>query len=171
MTLHDPSIGPVLTSFATERDDDSLKSLTGFDYVRTTGSPFVLAKLCLSAVQPHGRIGSVLDRTTLKVEHYMDRIISRVRGVLDKHRTRSPMLVLALLSMLQQWCIDPLGMSRNLKIEMEEMASSAKAETMDTDEEYERLAVIKLEVCSISKANISRPTATDSSCRALVSKR
>ncbi|KJX97653.1 hypothetical protein TI39_contig475g00013 [Zymoseptoria brevis] len=126
-------------------DDDSFRSLTVFDYVRITGSLFVLAKLCLSAVQPHGRIGSALDRTILKVEHYMDRTMSRVRGVLDKHRTRSPVLVLALLSMLQQWCIDPLGMSRKLKIEMEEMASSAKAETMDTDEEYERLAVIKLE--------------------------
>jgi hypothetical protein len=128
-------------------DDDSIRSLPVFGFVRITGAAFVLAKLCLSAVQPQGRIGSILDRSSLKVEHYMDRLILCVRSVMAKQPTRIFGLVLALTFKLRQWCLDPSAMSRNFQNELETIASSSRAETLDPDEELERVAVIQLEVC------------------------
>jgi hypothetical protein len=118
-----------------------------FSFVRVTGAAFVLAKLCLSAVQPQGRIGSILNRSSLKIDYYMERIITRARDIMEKQPTRVFGLVLSLLHKLRQWCIDPSAMSRNLQIELETIASSSREQTLDPEEELERVAVIQLEVC------------------------
>ncbi|KAK5125056.1 hypothetical protein LTR85_001247 [Meristemomyces frigidus] len=86
---------------------DSCRALPVFSYVRVSFAAFVLAKLCLSASHPGSRIGRVLDRSSLKVESYMDRAILHVREIVGPLRCRVPAIFLALLFKLRQWCMNP----------------------------------------------------------------
>ncbi|EME49286.1 hypothetical protein DOTSEDRAFT_68152 [Dothistroma septosporum NZE10] len=88
-------------------DVDSCRALPVFSYVRISFGAFVLAKLCLSAAHPRSRIGQVLDKSSLKVEAYMDRMILHVRNIVGPTRSRVPSIFLALLFKLRQWCLDP----------------------------------------------------------------
>jgi hypothetical protein len=88
-------------------DPNSCRALPVFSYVRVSFAAFVLAKLCLSAAHPRSRIGKVLDRSSLKVESYLDRAVLHVRNVVGAHRTRVPAIFLALLFKLRQWCLNP----------------------------------------------------------------
>lgn len=88
-------------------DVDACRALPVFSYVRISFAAFVLAKLCLSATHPKSRIGQVLDKSSLKVESYMDRAILHVRNIVGPKRGRVPSIFLALLFKLRQWCLDP----------------------------------------------------------------
>lgn len=88
-------------------DVEGCRSLPVFSYVRISFAAFVLAKLCLSAAHPRSRIAKVLDRSSLKVESYMDRAILHVRNIVGVKRSRVPSIFLALLFKLRQWCLNP----------------------------------------------------------------
>ena len=88
-------------------DVNKARSLPVFSYVRISYSAFVLAKLSLSVANPASRIGKVLDRSSLKVESFMDRAILHVRVVVGPQRSRVPGIFLALLFKLRQWCMHP----------------------------------------------------------------
>ncbi|KAF2726147.1 hypothetical protein K431DRAFT_213930, partial [Polychaeton citri CBS 116435] len=88
-------------------DPASARGLPVFTYVRVSLAAFVLAKLCLSAAHPEGRIYKVLDRSALKVEGYMDRAILHVRNIIGPHSCRVPAIFLALLFKLRSWCLHP----------------------------------------------------------------
>lgn len=88
-------------------DVESLRGLPVFSYVRVSFATFILAKLCLSLAHPSSRIAQVLDRSSLKVESYMDRMILHVRNIVGPTRCRIPAIFLALLFKLRQWCLNP----------------------------------------------------------------
>lgn len=88
-------------------DAEGLRALPVFGYVRVSFASFVLAKLCLSAASPWSRIGKVLDRSSLKIDVYMDRMILHVRNIIGDKRSRVPSIFLALLFKLRQWCLNP----------------------------------------------------------------
>ncbi|KAK4506484.1 hypothetical protein PRZ48_000216 [Zasmidium cellare] len=88
-------------------DVEGCRSLPVFSYVRVSFAAFVLAKLCLSAAHPRSRIAKVLDRSSLKVETYMDKAILHVRNIVGVKRSRVPSIFLALLFKLRQWCLNP----------------------------------------------------------------
>ena len=92
---------------------DKARALPVFSYVRISFAAFVLAKLCLSASNPTSRIGKVLDRTSLKVESFMDRAILHVRSIVGPVRCRVPAIFLALLFKLRQWCMNPEMIERS----------------------------------------------------------
>lgn len=96
----------LLTTFLA-MDVEGCRSLPVFSYVRISFAAFVLAKLCLSAAHPRSRIAKVLDRSSLKVETYMDRAILHVRNIVGVKRSRVPSIFLALLFKLRQWCLNP----------------------------------------------------------------
>ena len=85
----------------------TLRAAPVFTYVRISFAAFVLSKLCLSASHPEGRIGSVLDHETLKVQSYMDRSILHVREVVGDAECKIPAILLALLFKIRQWCATP----------------------------------------------------------------
>ncbi|CAK4031242.1 hypothetical protein AC578_442 [Lecanosticta acicola] len=88
-------------------DVDGLRALPVFSYVRVSFANFVLAKLCLSAASPWSRIGKLVDRTSLKVDPYMDQMIMHVRNIIGTKRSRVPSVFLALLFKLRHWCLNP----------------------------------------------------------------
>lgn len=88
-------------------DAERARALPVFSYVRISYAAFVLAKLCLSAAHPGARIGQVLDRSSLKVESFMDRAILHVRAIVGPVKCRIPAVFLALLFKLRQWCMNP----------------------------------------------------------------
>ena len=100
-----------------------LRSLPVFSYVRVSCAAFVLAKLCLSASSPNSRISGVLDRSSLKVDLYMDRTILHVRDIVGPDRCRVPAIFLALLFKLRQWCLNP------------EMLEQGEEPELDSDED------------------------------------
>lgn len=91
----------------TDVDPEKGRCLPVFVYVRISFAAFVLAKLCLSAAHQRSRIGMVLDRSSLKVEDFLDRAILHVRAVVGTVRCRVPAIFLALLFKLRQWCMNP----------------------------------------------------------------
>lgn len=92
---------------------DKARALPVFSYVRISFAAFVLAKLCLSAASPASRIGKVLDRSSLKVESFIDRAILHVRAIVGPVRCRVPAIFLALLFKLRQWCMNPEMIERS----------------------------------------------------------
>jgi len=96
-----------LLSVFISMDVSKCRALPVFSWVRISFAAFVLAKLCLSAAHPGSRIGKVLDRSSLKVEDFMDRAILHVRNIVGPYRSRIPAIFLALLFKLRQWCLHP----------------------------------------------------------------
>ncbi|KAK3705705.1 hypothetical protein LTR37_013148 [Vermiconidia calcicola] len=88
-------------------DAEKARALPVFSYVRISYAAFFLAKLCLSAAHRGSRIGKVLDRSSLKVDYYMDRAILQTRAIVGSARCRVPAIFLALLFKLRQWCMNP----------------------------------------------------------------
>lgn len=90
-------------------DPARLRGLPVFSFVRVSFSLFILAKLCLSASNPTSRIGRVLDRSSLKIDAYMDRTILHVRNIVGfgAQKSRVPAIFLALLFKLRHWCLHP----------------------------------------------------------------
>ncbi|KAK3700908.1 hypothetical protein LTR37_015711 [Vermiconidia calcicola] len=88
-------------------DAEKARALPVFSYVRISYAAFFLAKLCLSAAHRGSRIGKVLDRSSLKVDCYMDRAILHTRAIVGSARCRVPAIFLALLFKLRQWCMNP----------------------------------------------------------------
>jgi hypothetical protein len=86
-----------------ETDPEKARGFPVFIYVRISFAAFILAKLCLSAAHSGSRIGRVLDKSSLKVEQYLDRAILHVRAVVGPVRCRVPAIFLALLFKLRQW--------------------------------------------------------------------
>lgn len=75
--------------------------------VRISFAAFILAKLCLSYVSKESRIASLMDRSSLKAESYMDRMILHVRDVIGPQGCRAPAIFLSLLFKVRQWCANP----------------------------------------------------------------
>ncbi|KAI7509659.1 hypothetical protein KC347_g5012 [Hortaea werneckii] len=88
-------------------DYDSCRALPVFSFVRISYAAFILAKFCLSASHAGSRLGTVLDRSSLKAESYLDRAILHVREIVGPLRCRVPAIFLALLFKLRQWCMHP----------------------------------------------------------------
>ncbi|KAI6791577.1 hypothetical protein KC361_g7266 [Hortaea werneckii] len=88
-------------------DYDSCRTLPVFSFVRISYAAFILAKFCLSASHAGSRLGTVLDRSSLKAESYLDRAILHVREIVGPLRCRVPAIFLALLFKLRQWCMHP----------------------------------------------------------------
>lgn len=86
---------------------DKARSLPVFAFVRVSFATFVLAKLMLSSTSKHSKLASVIDRSSLKTELYMDKTILFVRGIVGPHGCRVPAIFLALLFKLRQWCNHP----------------------------------------------------------------
>ncbi|WPH02653.1 Hypothetical protein R9X50_00551800 [Acrodontium crateriforme] len=85
----------------------SMRALPAFCFVRVSFASFVLAKLSISAASRQSRISSVLDRRSLKVESYLDKMILHVRDNVGPHQCRIPAVFLTLLFKLRQWCLNP----------------------------------------------------------------
>ena len=94
-------------------DVESCRALPVFAYVRISYAAFILTKLCLSNASPVSRIGKVIDRSSLRAQHFMDRAIYHVQAVATIQATpklvtcRVPAIFLALLFKLRQWCLNP----------------------------------------------------------------
>lgn len=95
-------------------DAEASRALPVFVYVRVSYAAFILTKLCLSNASPSSRIGKVIDRSSLKAEHIMDRAIHHVRAVVGPVRCRVPAIFLALLFKLRQWIQNPGVLLSNL---------------------------------------------------------
>jgi hypothetical protein len=68
---------------------------------------FILVKLCLSASSAESRIGRIIDRSLLKAEAYLDRLVVLVRHVVGEPARRVPTIFLALVLKLREWCRHP----------------------------------------------------------------
>lgn len=127
----------LLTTFLA-MDVDKARALPVFSYVRISYSAFVLAKLSLSAAKPTSRIGKVLDRSSLKVESFMDRAILYVRSVIGPTRSRVPAIFLALLFKLRQWCMNPEMIERSEETMNAPTLDPGQTATPDEMEEAQR---------------------------------
>lgn len=88
-------------------DSSSLRGLPVFCYVRVSLAAFVLAKLTLSSLVPESRIGQLLDRSSLKVDYYLQRVVAHISDIVGKIERRVPAIFLALLFKLHKWCACP----------------------------------------------------------------
>ncbi|KAK5125075.1 hypothetical protein LTR08_005515 [Meristemomyces frigidus] len=88
-------------------DVDSLRAVPVVDFIRVSYAAFVMAKLCLSASHSKSRIGNLLSRSSLEVEHYVDRLILHLRDIIGSYRCPVPFVFLALLCKVRQCCMNP----------------------------------------------------------------
>lgn len=94
-----------LLSVFLSMDVNTCRALPVFCWVCVSFAVFILAKLSLSVAHSGSRIGKSLDRSSLKVESFMDRAILHLRNIIGRYRTRIPAIFLVLLFKLRQWCL------------------------------------------------------------------
>lgn len=90
-----------------EMDQDAVRCLPVFYYVRVSFAAFILAKLCLSAYSQHSQLADCIDCKALEAEVYVDRLILFVQSLTRSKGSHVPSLFLALLFKLRQWCSHP----------------------------------------------------------------
>lgn len=88
-------------------DVQTARALPVLSTVRVSFATFVLAKLSVSAVGKNSRIACLMDRSSLKAETYLDRLIHHARDIVGPQGCRLPAILLALLFKVRQWCANP----------------------------------------------------------------
>lgn len=91
------------------QDTRALPVLTA---VRISFAAFIIAKLCLSSMSKESRIAGLIDRSSLKAEVYIDKMILHARNVIGSRGRRVPAILMALLFKVRQWCANPEVIAR-----------------------------------------------------------
>ncbi|WPH05071.1 Hypothetical protein R9X50_00797000 [Acrodontium crateriforme] len=88
-------------------DVEQVRVLPVASYVRVSYSTFLLAKLSVSGASDNSQLQPLIDRSTLKAESYVSRLLFHLRSSIGRQKCRVPAIFVTLLSQIGQWCSQP----------------------------------------------------------------
>ena len=98
------SVDGIFTTFMT-MDVAEARCLPVYNYVRVAYAVVILLKLYFSASAPGSELGKVIDKSNLRVEHYLDVLLDKFRRTAADDRSRPAAKFLVVLAMLKSWFI------------------------------------------------------------------
>ncbi|KAI5851677.1 hypothetical protein DFP73DRAFT_164638 [Morchella snyderi] len=79
----------------------AIRSVPVFTFVRTSYACIILIKLYFSASHPQSELGKVIDKNSLKVDEYMDRLLDTLKKAADGKASKQAGRFTAILQMLR----------------------------------------------------------------------
>ncbi|KAH0613496.1 uncharacterized protein H6S33_005382 [Morchella sextelata] len=81
----------------------AIRSVPVFTFVRTSYACIILIKLYFSASHPQSELGKVIDKNSLKVDEYMDRLLDTLKKAADGKASKQAGRFTAILQMIRHW--------------------------------------------------------------------
>ncbi|KAL7275522.1 hypothetical protein RUND412_001525 [Rhizina undulata] len=80
-----------------------IQSCPVFNLVRTAYALVILIKLYFSASYPKSELGKLIDKDTLKVDEYLDRVLNLLGAAAENEKCRAAQKFIMVLTMLRTW--------------------------------------------------------------------
>lgn len=81
----------------------AIRSVPVYTFVRTSYACIILIKLYFSASHPLSELGKVIDKNSLKVDEYMDRLLDILKKAADGKASKQAGRFTGILQMLRHW--------------------------------------------------------------------
>lgn len=96
-------------------DIESLRTLPTFMLVRVAYATVVTVKVYFAAAAPDSLLASVLPKESIKVEQYLDSMLSKFMAAAAEDKCRPAAKFLIVLAMLRGWLNNKIGNDKNKK--------------------------------------------------------
>lgn len=86
-------------------DVSDIRTLPAYNFVRVAYGIVILVKMYFSASSPGSELGKVINKSNLRVEHYLDALLDKFHRTAADDRSKPAAKFLVVLAMLKSWFI------------------------------------------------------------------